>query len=185
VAITLAAPDRNFPPAGLALPAINLFLHDIRENAELRTVDSIVRRLADGTTQRVPPPSRIDCSYVITAWVAPSDNSTVEEHRLLGDVLRVLLQSPVIPAEVLQGALRDQSFLPMGALRSERLRSTDEVWRTLGGQPKATLHYTVTVGLQTQDLEKPAPVVTERVLRIRAGELETEEHTLQAIARSD
>ncbi len=37
VSICFDVPDGNFPPSSVTLPAIDLFLYDIRENTELRS----------------------------------------------------------------------------------------------------------------------------------------------------
>ena len=37
VAVTFVAPDDQFPPPSVTLPALNLFLYDVRENRELRS----------------------------------------------------------------------------------------------------------------------------------------------------
>ncbi len=42
VAISFAAPDSEFPPSSVTLPAVDLFLYDIRENRELRSTEWIV-----------------------------------------------------------------------------------------------------------------------------------------------
>ena len=37
VTISFERPDPDFPPSGVALPAIDLFLYDVRENHDLRS----------------------------------------------------------------------------------------------------------------------------------------------------
>src|SRR4051794_10788552 len=75
--ITFAAPGDHTPPAGITPPAIDLFLYDVRANTELRSNDWLVERGKDGVTRR-PPPVRVDCSYLITAWIAESSSSPTE-----------------------------------------------------------------------------------------------------------
>ena len=48
VAISFAPPDSDFPPSTVSLPAIDLFLYDIRENADLRSEPWRHERTADG-----------------------------------------------------------------------------------------------------------------------------------------
>ena len=93
--IHFEAPDDSFAPA---LPAVNLFLYDVRENWELRSNEWQIERGTDIVT-RHPPPARVDCSYLITAWAGDIDS----EHRLLGEIMRVLLRHRQLPAEMLQG----------------------------------------------------------------------------------
>src|SRR5579871_2335300 len=98
VGISFAAPDSDFPPATVTLPAIDLFLYDIRENLELRSTGWIVERGDDGVTTKRRAPIRIDCSYLITAWSSESSSTrALDEHRLLGEVIKVLLRHPSLP----------------------------------------------------------------------------------------
>src|SRR5215207_10417855 len=104
VAVTFATPNDQFPPASVALPAVDLFLYDVRENRELRRVEPRVER-QNGVVVQTPPPVRIDCSYLVTAWVADGSSSALDEHRLLGEVMRVLMRHPTLPDAILQGTL--------------------------------------------------------------------------------
>lgn len=150
VAISFAAPDDKFPPQSVTLPAIDMFLYDVRENRELRSNEWIVARQSNGAVTQQRAPVRVDCSYLITAW--PSDtspNPAKDEHMLLGEVMMVLLRHPVIPAAVLQGSLKEQEpSLPAVTLQPGRLQSLGEFWQALGGKPKAALNYTVTIGVE-------------------------------------
>ena len=162
-AITFGAPDSKFAPTP---PAINLFLYDVRENRELRSNEVEVQRSEDGKALLSPPPPRVDCSYLITAWAA--DGAADAEHKLLGAVMRVLLCSATLPAHVLQGELRNQHVaLPVSTLQPSRLPSIGEFWQA-GGRPKAALNLTVTVSVP---IAKPRSehIVTERIVRMRVG----------------
>ena len=44
VQISFATPDDQFPPQSVTLPAIDLFLYDVRENLELRSNEVYVER---------------------------------------------------------------------------------------------------------------------------------------------
>jgi hypothetical protein len=161
--ITFAAPDSKFAPNP---PAINLFLYDVRENRELRSNEVFVERTGDGKAFLTPSPSRIDCSYLITAWAA--DAAPDAEHKLLGAVMRVLLGAATLPARVLDGELKNQHVpLPVSTLQPSRLQSIGEFWQA-GGRPKAVLNLTVTISVP---MAKPQSehIVTERVVRMRVG----------------
>lgn len=168
VTLSFAAPDDQFPPASVTLPAIDLFLYDLRENRELRSNEWLVERQTGGTVTHNRPPVRVDCSYLITAW--PSASSTTpaqDEHRLLGEVLKVLLRHPTIPAEVLQGSLRGQELpLPASVLQQSQLQSMAEFWQALGGKPKAALNYSVTIGVNPFEAIE-APAVLEKIVLIK------------------
>ena len=163
IAISFAAPDNNFPPMSVKLPAIDLFLYDIRENRELRNNEPIIERQFDGNVIKRTPPVRVDCSYLITAW--PSDSSpnpANDEHRLLGEVMMVLLRHPLIPSSLLEGRLKGQEpSLPAVTLLPGKLQSLGEFWQALGGKPKAALNYTVTISLDPTRAVDLGPAVTD------------------------
>lgn len=171
VTITFATPKQEFPPPSVPVPAVDLFLYDVRENRDLRTNERQVERRADGTAVERRAPVRIDCSYLVTAWASESaPNPPQDEHRLLGEVMRVLLRHPTLPAAVLQGELRRQELpLPTSALQAGHLQNLAEFWQALGGRPRAALNYTVTLALPLHPEAPLGPVVTERVARITEG----------------
>jgi len=168
VTISFATPDDEFPGAVVTPPAIDLFLYDVRENRDLRSNEWIMERNSDGTTTKKRPPVRVECSYLVTAW--PSDsvpNPAQDEHRLLGEVMKVLLRHSTIPAVVLQGSLQGQEPpLPAITLQPGRLQSLGEFWQALGGKPKAALNYTVTFAAE---VHKPveAEMVFDKMLKFQ------------------
>ncbi len=168
VDVSFAAPDSEFPPSDVTLPAIDFFLYEVRENLELHSNDRDVE-LRDGRAygRRVPP--RIDCSYLITAW-SSAPRPVEDEHRLLGEVMKVLLRHRQLPADVLQGELVGQAP-PVRArvLRDGHLQSLGEFWQAMGGKPKASLHYTVTVNADIYGETDLGVPTTEQVLNLNRG----------------
>jgi hypothetical protein len=169
VTITFAAPDEQFPPTSVSLPAIDLFLYDVRENRTLRTNEWIIERSEDGTGVKKRAPVRVDCSYLITAWAnAGSLTSAQEEHRLLGETMRVIARNPVIPADVLQGVLRGQEpDMPAVSIQPGHLQSLAEFWQALGGKPKAALNYTVTMAVEPFSPEDLGILVRDKRIKFR------------------
>ncbi|MEN8261367.1 MAG: DUF4255 domain-containing protein, partial [Pseudomonadota bacterium] len=106
VQISFATPDDEFPPQSVTLPAIDLFLYDVRENTDLRSNEVYFERHSDGTAIKTQAPVRVDFSYLITAWPSQSvPDPSEDEHRLLGEVMIILLRYRTIPDEVLQDDL--------------------------------------------------------------------------------
>lgn len=166
--ISFETPDDQFPPQSVHLPAIDLFLYDVRENQELRSNEVYVQRRSDGTAIKMRAPTRIDFSYLITAWPKPGVPDPAEvEHNLLGIVMQVLLAYPTIPKNVLQGDLESQEpALPVSALKAGRLQSLGEFWQALGGKPKAALNYQVTLSIEAFRPDE-VPLVTDKTIRMR------------------
>jgi Pvc16 N-terminal domain len=171
VGISFAAPDSEFPPSSVPLPAVDLFLYDVRENVDLRTAGWQVEYKENGTAVKRRNPVRVDCSYLITAW--PSEGSTkraLDEHKLLSEVMKVLLRFPTLPDAVLYGALKEQELpLPSTTLQPGRLQSVSEFWQALGGKPKAALNYTVTISIFPSTAEETERPVTDKTIKMRSG----------------
>lgn len=168
VQISFATPDDQFPPQSVSLPAIDLFLYDVRENRDLRSNEAYIDRRGDGTAIRSRSPVRVDFSYLVTAWPSESVPEPAEdEHRLLGEVMQVLLRYPKLPEDVLQGALVEQQpALPVAALQPGRLQSLGEFWQALGGKPKAALNYQVTLSIEVAEPET-VELVTDKKIKLR------------------
>jgi len=168
VQLSFATPDGEFPPQSVTLPAIDLFLYDIRENLDLRSNEVYLDYNGSGTAIKSRAPARIDFSYLITAWPSESVPEPAEdEHHLLGEVMRVLLCYKHIPEDILQGELLGQQpLLPVTSLQPGRLQSLGEFWQALGGQPKAALNYQVTVSIAVSEQEKTT-VVTDKKIKIQ------------------
>jgi hypothetical protein len=168
LAVSFATPDNEFPPVEVTLPAIDLFLYDVRENMELHSNDWQHERV-NGRILRHKAPIRIDCSYLITAW-SSATNPIEDEHRLLGEVMKVLLRYRQLPDDVLQGEL--VGLLPPVRARVVRqgyLQSLGEFWQAMGGKPKASLHYTLTVSADVFEPEDVGPPASEKVIKFKRG----------------
>lgn len=168
----LAGADINFDlpdadwRAGLTTLTVNCYLYDVRENAELRTNEPLLQRSLDGTRAvRRLPPKRIDCAYCITAWSPATSESVLEEHRLLSQVLLVLLRHPTIPADVLQGSLADQiPPYPTVIASLDGVKNQPEFWGALDQQLKPSLNYVVTLAMILDEPPAILPRVVEEVV---------------------
>lgn len=160
--ITFSVPNKEFTT--IAHPAtINLFLYDIRENLELRNNDWLLERQANGTALKYPPPVRVDCSYLITVWCA--DKELKDEHRFLGEVMKILMRYPKIPSRFLQGSLQGQEPpLRTSALQPPLSQNWAEFWQVMGGEPKAILNYTVTIAVDVQEPVEAGNLVEESII---------------------
>ena len=159
ISISFATPDERFPPNGVTPPVINLFLFEIYENTELRTMEPLLERRADGSATRAAPPVHIDCHYLVTVFVQDQLGSEMEEHLILATTLAILLKYRVLPASVLKGALAGKTP-PVRALTARRGPSGTELWQALNRKPRACFHYTLTVPLDVAAAEAGAGPVT-------------------------
>ena len=158
VSISFATPDDSFPPHGLSLPAINLFLFEIHENPQLREIEPRIDRRKDGISVRSPPPVHVDCHYLVTAMAQQQLNSEQDEHRILGATMQALLRHRVLPAAVLQGVLAGKTPPVRSATALQAAHPSGiELWQAIKGKPRACLHYTLTIPVDIAVEETFAP----------------------------
>jgi hypothetical protein len=170
--ITFDLPDAKWR-AGLGSLTVNCYLYDIRENRDLRTNEPFLQRSGDGTRAvRRRAPVRIDCAYCITAWSTDETDPVLEEHRLLSQVLTVLLKNPTIPPDVLQGSLVDQiPPYPTVIASPDGVKNQPEFWGALDQQLKPSLNYVVTLAVMLDEEPAELPRVVEEVV-VEAENLE-------------
>lgn len=154
--IQFEIPDREWA-SSISRPTVNCYLYDIRENRQLRTGGWEHRRNGDGTGSAARRgPWRIDLSYLLTAWT----KAVEDEHRLLWQVMATLFNFPIIPTELLQGALVETELpIPTSVAQPEgALRSPGEFWSALENKLKPALNYVVTLPLDPSAIRQ-APLV--------------------------
>lgn len=160
VTITFEAPERD-RVATWPSPALNLFLYDLRESPRAR--DRSWRReegVPGGGMRRAP--LRLDCSYAITAWT----RAAVDEHRLLSQVLAILLAHPELPA---QSDLRVGT--PPVPLATRVAHGKEEgradFWTAIGSPFKVSLEFEVTILVEAAQLPSGGPPVTRAVMGLQ------------------
>lgn len=176
VEISFAPPDDQFQASLGTNLTINLFLYDITENLDLRTQEWHYEKQGDRHQVRTPPPARVDCSYLITVWSSSSESRVNDEHQMLGRLMQTLCRYSFLPKSALFGSLAplgnsqedtpidgddELSYIPTRTLQAGRLQSIAEFWQAMGGKPKASINYTVTISLSTQDAGDRVRVVDE------------------------
>jgi hypothetical protein len=174
VDVSFEAPTRDWA-AKQSGPALSFYLYDIREDLNRRLVDYVETRNSEGfVTERRQPPRRYKLSYLATAWTQRPE----DEHRLLSAVLAAFIRSDILPMDVLQGSLADESD-PVKvtiALPPPQDRSLSDVWNALGGELKPSLDLVITAPFDpARALEIGPPVLEEPRLRFADGEGRREE----------
>lgn len=155
-------PGKDYNPGPATL---NFFLHGLRENRDLRSSVPIVKP-SDHHYLKSAPPTRMDCTYLVTAWSSKSGELKIaEEHRLLGAALLWLSRFPTVPDTVLHGSLRDPPQLyavTMELAQTQADESLAHFWSALGIAPRSTFPLTVTIAMQY------SPQVQEELPRVEA-----------------
>jgi hypothetical protein len=162
--------DRPTDPYALDQTTVNLFLYEVRENLELRSNESVMRRVG-GQTLVEPPPYRANCMYLVTAWPVGGTDQPKQEHQLLGQVLQLIAGAPVIPQVFLTPGLQLQEPpLPMLVVQPDGVRNPAEFWAAIGNRIKASLLVSVTVSLKAFDTATyPSVISSEIRLKSPAG----------------
>lgn len=151
---------------GIQKPTVNLFLYDLRENHDLRGNERVLERRG-GVASETGPPVRIDLTYLITVWTS----DVADEHQLLGTLLGTLLSLPVLPEDILKGAMQQQPW-PLRAwiAQPERTPNAWDFWGSLDGRLKAGISYVVTAAWQAQTAIERT-LVTESIIHLDEREV--------------
>jgi hypothetical protein len=172
---------RNLVPAitdaaGNPANSLNVYLADLRENRKLRTNERDRIPIGQDIFE-VPPPRRVDCHYLISAWspvaVTVGIDPTLDEHTLLAEAARVLGEhdelDPVAiyaasnPPAQPPPAIAEERF-PITLLPVEGFPKLAEFWGTMGDKHrwKPCVYAVITVALREAPL--PAgPIVTTTI----------------------
>jgi hypothetical protein len=168
--VSFETPDKEYAPDRTTL---NLFLHEVSENRELRDPEPIYT-LEHGAYKKLMPPLRVDCGYLVTAWSSKSGaQRAAEEHQLLGQALAWLSRFGSIPEAYCQGALIGQAYPPPTLVAQvDGRHAVSEFWSALGIAPRVAFRAVVTVALDLELETVVGPEVVSRELRLgerRAG----------------
>jgi hypothetical protein len=155
--------DRPTEPYSLDQTTVNLFLFEVKENLELRSNEPVVRRIG-GQSLIEPPPYRVQCLYLVTAWPVGGMDVPKQEHQLLSQVLQLIGSTPVIPPAFLTpNLLLQEPPLPMLMIQPDGVRNPAEFWAAIGNRIKPSLLLSVTVSLQVFDMEQYPSVITSEI----------------------
>ncbi|NLT57987.1 MAG: DUF4255 domain-containing protein [Clostridiales bacterium] len=147
-------PER--PVASFALPgavpgqnALNLFLSAMAEDAELRANEPQFARAGLGWVS-TPPPLRLKCSYILSAWPAAENpaEAALVQLRLLGAAYGVFASAKTLPAVHLPAPMRVPGLTgPVLALSKDDLSQRPEFWASAGCLFRPAFSLTATVSL--------------------------------------
>ncbi len=151
-------------------PRVNLYLHDVRENLQLRDDSwALVRKQREGIAGRKRPPVRLDLSYIVTAYAG---GDSPKEHAILSDCLAVFLRAPFAPEDCLVGSLegRGPESVLIQVVQPDDVAHTDphNLWRVLGGHIRPAITVVVTTEFDPFET-KWTRVVREAVLGLGQG----------------
>ena len=164
VAVVFDAPAREWAVA-LSGPTANLFLYDLREASELRETEWREHR-HNGSARMARPPFRLECTYAVTAWARAIE----DEHRLLSQILAVLVAHQRLPDDCLAGDLAEPAAQPYPLktrIAAAREDGKADFWNAIGGSYKASFDYLVTLSCEPGVVVQRGPDVLTRQLTTR------------------
>lgn len=181
--IRFQPPDSDWQTAvsNLNSVALNIFLADLRENRKLRSNKRQPASITNGTLQTSVAPMRVDCHYLISAWIPAQPfpfEPTVSEHQLLYETTAVIANNiPLNPTRVYGfGApplatvpeLIRNVDLPTQLLPAEGFPKLADFWGAMGTNTrwKPMLYLIVTLPVALQN-EVAGPMVTTLVTEYR------------------
>ena len=159
----------------LSKPTLNLFLADIRERAELRDNQAMVKFLNSNVATRQQPPRRIDLTYIVTAWA----KEAADEHRVLARAMAAMYRSSIVPLEHLKGVLVDSDYnLATRVMPPDYLVKPADLWGVMDNELHASITWAVTAPL---DVFAPieGPIVRTAEFAIGAIDQPWRESSLQ------
>lgn len=171
----------NLTVNGAPALALNVYLTDIRENAQLKT-NQRTTRIVDGVSYETLAPRRIDCHYFISAWspasITGSLEPTIDEHELLYDTTHALMRAGALhPPSVYSpnplpagfpSAISDSS-LPMAVVPEDGFGRLPEFWGAMSQIWRPGVYLIIT--LPVVRLPKATgPLVTTQITRFRPSD---------------
>jgi hypothetical protein len=164
-------PDRSFSARLNGQTTVDLFLHQIQENLELRETQGFAT-FNQNPIQSPLPLMRVDCSYLVTTWsVTNGEQQVSAEHELLGLALQWLGRFRTIPTAVFSRAFatsNDALPLPYAiAANVDPNRISVDFWTALGIAPRPSFDLTVTVAIDFAVRVADGPPVISRELDLK------------------
>ena len=168
--INFETPDREWSTS-VSRPTINIYLYDIRENHRLRGTEWAITKDENGNATKKKNASRIDLSYLVTAWTS----DITDEHRLLWHALFTLFRYHELPEDILSEQLLRMKY-PIKTFVAQPdglFNNPADFWSALDNEIKPSINYVVTIPLDI-DMAFTAPMVRTKVLEVNPPDTDTE-----------
>ncbi|MCB9527951.1 MAG: DUF4255 domain-containing protein [bacterium] len=131
-------------------PALGVYLYRVwvhpRRREDLETF--VTRIEADGTIREYfqDPEMRTNLDYLITAWA----DEDAEQQELLGAAMRILLNTPVLEGDALEGdAFDPEERVPLRPVEDMSAEFLMSMWRGFGEHLRPAIGYTCRLKLES------------------------------------
>jgi len=171
--ITFEMPDDKWQN-GVSTPTVNCYLYDLRENTENRLWEPWIQSQNESNrVARRLPPLALDCTYCITTWAKNGDEAIGGEHRLMSQVMGVLVRFAELPEDVLKESLADMWYASperrihfrTAVARPDGIKNAPDFWGTLNQQIRPSVNYVVTLPFMVDDKDPTTPIVKKYTVK--------------------
>lgn len=138
-----------------ATPLLTVFLFDVGEDMSVRNKPRVRVPIPGGMLERKPPVALL-LRYMLTAW----SGGPATDQQIVGRVVQVLYDQPILSGGVLQGSLANSSEALKVTLTPLTLAERTELWGTL--HPAYRLSLTYDVRVVYVDSDQATPVIPTR-----------------------
>jgi hypothetical protein len=152
--VSLRSPADERVEAGMR-PRINLYLFRAEENASAKNQPWLV----SSADSRQHPPLALSLFYVVT----PYADRLLDEHRVLGEAMRVLYDQALVTPSALRGALRDSGEELRLHLVPTHIEDLTRVWNAFNQPYRLSVVYRAEVVRIDSAIEERVVPVTEAV----------------------
>ncbi len=135
-------------------PTANLFLFRVSENTYAKNQN----RLPVGTDVLQKPPLALNLYYVLT----PFAEDKLDEHRVLGEAMRVLYDNAMVSGPLLSGTLENSTEELKIDLCQFSLEELTRIWNALTRPYRLSVCYEVRIVLMDSSIERSTVRVTEK-----------------------
>jgi hypothetical protein len=161
--ITFDQPTREWS-ARLNRPTLNIFMHNLQENVQLRHRPGWVVSHDNGQATKTRAPLRVDLQYMITAWATEPE----DEHRLLARALMALARYILLPEDLLSTNLQNQPFpVPIEIAQPGDLQNAADIWSVMDNELRPAIPCNITIAL---DPYQPVTGPAVRIWELRFGQ---------------
>jgi Pvc16 N-terminal domain/Carboxypeptidase regulatory-like domain len=177
---SFAIPDEDFQKQVTGTGVrLNIYLYEVRENRDLRRSQWSRTERSDQTAIDSAPPAQFDCHYLISAWSPAQANEATtpqfDEHQVLSEALRVILNNPDVNAGVLGitggGPIFQAAHIQLAVAPPEAPRVLNDFWSTMQLPWRPAIQLIATAPLDLQQSMAPGPLVTTIVQGYRRTDM--------------
>ena len=131
---------------------LSLFLYQITEFSAMRNQPNEDIK----QDKKKPPPLYLTLHYLVT----PNTQNTEKDHVLLGKIMRVFAENPIIVAPQQQGSISKDTTYMRILMNSLTVDELNKLWSILGMHYRLSVSYTMApIKIEIKAIQKPRTVI--------------------------